>query len=100
MQFSPDALFKELRPAFHAKRYIVALSGGLDSMVLLHALLQLPISQKIIALHINHQLSDNCQDWDQFCREECEKLGVDFFSRVTEVKVNGSGLEEAARDAR
>ena len=57
MQFSTEALFKELRPAYHARRYVVALSGGLDSIVLLHSMKQLSLSQPIIALHINHQLS-------------------------------------------
>lgn len=100
MQFSCEALFGELRPAFHARRYIVALSGGLDSIVLLHAMKQLSLSQPIIALHINHQLSPNAMLWQQHCQQVCETLRVPFFSRTVHVLVNGSGLEDAARIAR
>jgi len=100
MEYTPEALFTELRPAFHARRYVVALSGGLDSMVLLHSLVSLPLSQKIIALHINHQLSPNADKWQEHCMKECEKLGVDLFVRTATIKRNGTGLEDAARNAR
>jgi len=100
MQFSTEALFKELRPAFHAKRYVVALSGGLDSMALLHSMKQLSLSQPIIAIHINHQLSPHANAWQQHCQQVCEKLRVPFFARRVNVVVNGSGLEDAARTAR
>ena len=100
MHYSPEALFKELRPALHAKRFIVALSGGLDSVVLLHSMKQLPISQPVIALHINHQLSSNAATWQQHCQQLCAALGVPFFSRTAVVVINGGGLEDAARRAR
>jgi tRNA(Ile)-lysidine synthase len=100
MQFSSEALFKELRPAYHAKRYVVALSGGLDSVVLLHSMKQLPLSQSIIALHINHQLSPNAEVWEAHCQQVCETLGVPFFARTVNVVTNGLGLEDAARVAR
>ncbi len=100
INYNTDTLFKELRPAFHARRFVVALSGGLDSMVLLHSLNALPLSQKVIALHINHQLNEKSTEWEQHCREVCEQLGVEFFSRTANVVVNGSGLEDAARSAR
>lgn len=100
MPYSADVLFKSLRPVLHAKRFVVALSGGLDSMVLLHSLKQLPLSQTVIALHINHQLSPNAAAWEDFCREACEQWGVAFFSRRVDIKINGGGLEEAARNAR
>lgn len=100
MHYSADALFKELRPAFHARRFVIALSGGLDSVVLLHSMKQLPLSQPVIALHINHQLSPHANAWQEHCRTVCEKLGVPFFVRQVDVVVNGSGLEDAARRAR
>ena len=100
MQFSCEALFKELRPAYHARRYVVALSGGVDSMVLLHSMKQLPLSQPIIALHINHQLSPNANIWQQHCQQVCDALRIPFFSRTVNVVLNGSGLEDAARTAR
>jgi len=100
MHYSADVLFKALRPAFHAKRYVIALSGGLDSMVLLHSMKQLPISQSIIALHINHRLSPNADEWQQHCQQTCDALHIPFFTREVKVKMNGTGLEDAARNAR
>jgi len=68
--------------------------------VLLHAMRQVPLSQPIIALHINHQLSPNAHTWQAHCQQACEVLGIPFFARDVAVKVNGSGVEDAARNAR
>jgi tRNA(Ile)-lysidine synthase len=100
MHFNPDALFRALRPVFHAQRYVVALSGGLDSVVLLHGLSQLPLSQPIIALHINHQLSPNANVWQAHCREWCAEMKIPLFTRVVNIVMEGYGLEDAARRAR
>lgn len=100
MSFSVEALFRELRPVFHASRYIVALSGGMDSVVLLHALRQLPLSQPLMAIHINHQLSPNADSWQAHCEKLCKDWGIPLFVRKVNVVQQGAGLEEAARNAR
>ena len=55
-------LLSELSRESVPGRYIVALSGGLDSTVLLHALASLrdagSLNADLAAVHINHQLSD------------------------------------------
>jgi len=82
-------------------RLWVALSGGLDSSLLLNVVAACHPS--VTALHINHQLQPNHPQTEQFCRELCCSLGVQL--RVVRVTVpvkdaGAGGLEEAAREAR
>lgn len=58
---------------------LVALSGGIDSMVLLHLLLgiQKDYDLTLTAAHLNHQLRSAESDGDEdFSRNVCEKLGI------------------------
>lgn len=99
MKFSPAALQVALPPS-PSGVWWVALSGGLDSCVLLHALaaLQLPVTLR--ALHINHQISVNADNWQQQCADLCAQLQVPFTAVKVSVKNSGRGLEDAARAAR
>lgn len=77
----------------------VALSGGLDSMVLLHALNAL--GRQISAVHVHHGLSRNADRWAEFCQEICQAWAVPFFLYRVEVeRGSDDGLEAAARRAR
>ncbi len=78
----------------------VGLSGGLDSTVLLYALRQLDFPVRLVAVHINHQLSPNADAWQEHCRRYCEQLGVEFFAEKVMVKNVGKGIEDAAREER
>ncbi|MBD3656030.1 MULTISPECIES: tRNA lysidine(34) synthetase TilS [Marinobacter] len=85
-----------------ASRYWVALSGGLDSVLLLHVASTLPQLRQggLTALHVNHQLQPNAATCETFCRDLCADLGVPLrVERVTVTRDRG-GLEEAARQAR
>jgi tRNA(Ile)-lysidine synthase len=78
----------------------VGLSGGVDSVVLLHILNSiLPLKNfKLRAIHINHGISANALQWELFCQELCTKMGVElniFQHKVT--KVGGESLENNAR---
>lgn len=100
MTFTPAALHALLAQYPSPRRFWVALSGGLDSVVLLDALAQLNLPAPLHALHVNHQISPNADDWQQHCACLCEKLGVAFYSEKVDVKRDGHGLEDAARVAR
>lgn len=80
---------------------VVGLSGGIDSVVLLHVLLRrLRIAPaRITAIHVNHQISPQAGRWAAFCRRWCRELGVRL--RVAKVDVpRGNSTEAAARAAR
>ena len=77
---------------------VVGLSGGVDSVVLLHALSRAVPSVR--AAHINHGLSPNARRWAEFCRRLCRRLGVPLTVRRVRVAKRGEGLEAAARTAR
>jgi tRNA(Ile)-lysidine synthase len=81
----------------------LALSGGLDSCVLLHLLANLrkTLPFQLSAHHVNHGLSANANTWADFCAETCAKLSVPFtLSTVKVNKTSGLGLEATAREAR
>src|SRR4051812_12476331 len=79
------------------KRIAVALSGGIDSVVLLHLLKDHP---GVTAIHVHHGLSPNADAWAAFCRRLCKRWGVPLSVSQVSVKKKGKGLEAAAREAR
>lgn len=96
--FTPEQLLQNLHRLPQAKRYWIALSGGLDSTVLLHALSQLRLS--LAAIHVDHGLSPESANWSRQCRDLCEGLGIELVEQQVEVNRQGKGLEAAAREAR
>jgi len=79
-------------------RVAVALSGGVDSVVLLHRLKkEVP---GLTAIHVHHGLSPNADAWADFCRKLCKRWRLPL--RVYRVSVSRKerGLEAAAREAR
>ena len=83
------------------EKVCLALSGGLDSMVLLHLMhVHLNGKYKIRAIHVNHNLNENSNDWSTFCKKQCSQLGIDLTIESIHPENNGSGLEASARDER
>lgn len=84
------------------RRIAAALSGGLDSVVLLHVLQRLApaLGYRLSAVHVNHGLSPNARDWQKFCSAFCLALGVPFKALKVKVGKQQYGLEAAARAAR
>jgi tRNA(Ile)-lysidine synthase len=81
----------------------VALSGGMDSVTLLHAMVGATKSLKSTSLsviHVNHGLSAQAGHWEEFCTHLCEQLGLPLSVRYVQVVAQGNGLEAAARKAR
>lgn len=85
------------------KAVCVALSGGVDSTVLLHVLAPWARARGIAlsALHVHHGISANADDWAQFCAGRCDALQVPCrIARVDIAPWRDQGLEAAARTAR
>ena len=88
-------------------RILVAVSGGLDSMVLLHVLIQLSKSWrlKLFIAHFNHQLRGRNSDADErLVKDTVTKLGLPFHAGQGDVRSlsreSGMSIEMAARDLR
>ncbi|AJA49773.1 tRNA(Ile)-lysidine synthase [Clostridium pasteurianum DSM 525 = ATCC 6013] len=88
-------------------KVIVAVSGGPDSMCLLHVLNRIKdkLNIKIIAAHVNHCLRGNESDEDEvYVKEFCSKLNIDFYSTRVDInrfsKEKGLSSEMAGRAAR
>lgn len=85
----------------------VALSGGADSVALLHVLytLKKEFDFSLSAVHINHMLrgEESYRD-ERFAVDLCNSLGVDISVRTVDVtaicKESGESVELAARNAR
>jgi tRNA(Ile)-lysidine synthase len=78
----------------------VGLSGGLDSIVLVHVLSSYPqLYKKLHVIHVHHGLSMQADNWQGFCQVTCERLGVPF--QVKHVNCRQISNQEAvARAAR
>ena len=81
------------------KKIYVGYSGGPDSSALLHLLYSNNISN-VEAIHINHNLSRNSKEWEDHCKQTSKKLGIRCHVESVEIKIDGDGLESAARKAR
>jgi tRNA(Ile)-lysidine synthase len=85
------------------RRYLIAFSGGIDSSVLLHALVSSTDEHQtpIVAIHIDHGLHDDAPDWAKHCEKVAAGLGVEIICKSVTVDIDsGLGLEAAARLAR
>ncbi|MFT7559675.1 MAG: tRNA(Ile)-lysidine synthase [Flavobacteriales bacterium] len=96
-----DAILQNIRHDMSQyKQLCIGYSGGLDSSVLLHCLVGLGLADKITAVHVNHGLSANADDWQRACEVFCQKLGVTFVAEKVELQGVKSGVEAKARAAR
>ncbi|MDI6744597.1 MAG: tRNA lysidine(34) synthetase TilS [Thermodesulfovibrionales bacterium] len=88
-------------------RVLIGLSGGPDSVCLLHALNKLKDEHKLAlyAIYIDHGLRpDEIPSEIEFCKKLCENLGVPFITKSVDVKSYareyGLNKQEAARELR
>ncbi len=81
----------------------VALSGGVDSQVLLDVLwhLQKEYRFKLSAVHVHHGLQSQAHDWVTFCKKQCALRAISLRVEWVEPRLDsGKGVEAAAREAR
>ncbi|MCR5636750.1 MAG: tRNA lysidine(34) synthetase TilS [Clostridiales bacterium] len=94
-------MLKENRPV------VIGVSGGADSMCLLHFLFKNAemLKIRVIAAHLNHNIrGDEALRDESFVREYCEKNKIDFVSKSVDIPLLSKQLklstEEAGRNAR
>jgi tRNA(Ile)-lysidine synthase len=85
------------------RRVAVAVSGGRDSMALLHCTARLVQAQRIEAwaLHVNHGLQPQADEWAAFVERWCRRRSLPFAMRRLEGKpARGQSVEAWARAGR
>jgi len=81
----------------------IALSGGIDSVVLLHVLATLSkqLQFTLSAVHVNHGISSNATLWSRFCCNLCHSYGISIYVAYLQIKKEaGTSLEAIAREER
>lgn len=82
---------------------LIGLSGGVDSVVLLHLLHQLAphYSWRLSALHVHHGISPNADIWADFCSKLCDLHHIPIqIEHVDITPLRAYGIEAAARKLR
>jgi len=85
------------------KRIAVALSGGLDSVVLLDTICKAQAKNKlteIYAFHIHHGLQKLADDWLIFCEKLAKNYNIHFDFRLLHLSKVESNIEAKARAGR
>lgn len=99
-----DFLKSEIQKLTACKRLWIAYSGGLDSHVLLDAVVRAFADHsdyQINALHIHHGISPNADTWVKHCKSVCYTLKIPLsLLHVDGNVVEGRSPEEVAREAR
>lgn len=81
------------------ERLLIAVSGGVDSMVLLHLLLRCLSNQVLGVIHFDHQLRSASKDEGAYLQAFCQEHQLPFYTRVWQNPPK-QGIEAAARKAR
>ena len=85
------------------KKFIIALSGGIDSIVLLHLMHQNQLN--CIICHVNFQLRNEESDRDMhFCTNLAQEYNLPIFVEISDTyayaQKNGMSIQSAAREIR
>lgn len=90
--------FLDFVSTFSDKPIAVAVSGGVDSICLLHWLAGLKMN--ITALHVHHHLRDAADTEAQYVADTCKQLNIPYQIFHWEHNNPTTGIEAAARAAR
>jgi len=79
---------------------LVLLSGGVDSVCLLHVLRTVVGPDRLTALHVNHGLREAADADQMFCAQLCGNLGVEMHVEALRLDPQAGNVEGQARQAR
>ncbi|MGF1907944.1 tRNA lysidine(34) synthetase TilS [Vibrio kasasachensis] len=99
---SLSAVFSRSLDGTKANKIVLALSGGVDSRVLLELLscYQRRSAISCLAVHVHHGLSTNANDWAEQCQNWCSQAGIELVVEKVQLSPQGHSIEECAREAR
>lgn len=84
--------------------FLIAYSGGLDSTVLLHQLVQLRDKNKLNlnlrVIHIHHGLNTFADYWLDHCKKQCNNWNLHLIIEYIRVEKKKIGIEASARELR
>ncbi|RTZ67725.1 MAG: tRNA lysidine(34) synthetase TilS [Aquificaceae bacterium] len=99
-----NKLLQGIKALTPSKKLLIAFSGGLDSYVLLHALVQANNTAQyfhIRAIHVNHGLQKISLQWAEQCSRISKHLNIDCEVISLQLSIpKGESLEAVAREAR
>ena len=86
------------------KKFLVAVSGGADSMALLYLLVESG-AKSLVVCHLNHGLRGRAADQDEaFVKKHCALLGLKCLTQSADIRAeaeaSGESIETAARHRR
>ncbi|MDG5113900.1 tRNA lysidine(34) synthetase TilS [Companilactobacillus pabuli] len=85
---------------YQAKKVLVAVSGGVDSMVLLHVVGRVLDPDNFAVVDVDHDLRPESADEVKFVKKYCVENGYQFFTTKWRKKPKDVGMEAAARSFR
>jgi tRNA(Ile)-lysidine synthase len=100
---SANRLLDDLRRLPQSTHCHIALSGGLDSCVLLHLLASIStqLPWELRAIHVHHGLQADADRWQRHCETLCEEAKIPLTTRHLGLRPkSGESLEAQAREAR
>lgn len=100
-----DRIAAQLAPRLPAgSKLLLGLSGGMDSVVLLHVLHHLApeLGFTLSAMHVHHGISPNADAWARFCTELCGRYAIPLEIKHIDIAPlkDAHGIEASARKLR
>lgn len=93
-----DEVVAELKKEAPTGPLLLALSGGLDSALLLALLVKAGLSSRLRALHVHHGLHPQADEWANHCHHITAQYGVPL--EISKVTLGRGSVEDAARKVR
>ena len=79
-------------------KQILAVSGGVDSMVMLHMAAQQYPTSELVVVHFDHGIRENSSEDAEFVKHKAEQCGIEF--QVGRAALGIQASEATAREAR
>lgn len=94
---------KKIDNNFESKKYLLAVSGGVDSMVMLHTFQQTDLNFTVAHCNFNLRAEESASDTifvEEYCKENDINLHVKSFDTIKYASLNKVNIQIAARELR